>query len=81
MYRVRMDPVFAMAESFFLDGGSRLDDVKLVSLALVSERRSVACLDSQISAEPATGGRGGEKVCQWSGGVVPLRGGVITGHW
>jgi hypothetical protein len=24
---------------------------------------------------------GGAKVGQWSGGVVPLRGGVITGHW
>ena len=28
MLRV-MDPVFAMAESSFLDGGSRLDDVDL----------------------------------------------------
>jgi len=28
MYRVK-DPVFAMDESFFLDGGSRLDDVDL----------------------------------------------------
>jgi len=27
MYRVQ-DPVFAMAESFFLDGGSRLVDVE-----------------------------------------------------
>ena len=27
MYRVQ-DPVFAMDESFFLDGGSRLDDVE-----------------------------------------------------
>jgi hypothetical protein len=42
MYRVKTDPVFAMAESFFLDGGSRLDNVKLVSLALLSERKSVA---------------------------------------
>jgi hypothetical protein len=33
MYRVRMDPVFAMAESYFLDGGSRLDDVQFASLA------------------------------------------------
>jgi hypothetical protein len=24
---------------------------------------------------------GGAKVGQWSGGVVLLRGGVITGHW
>jgi len=37
-----MDPVFAMDESFFLDGGSRLDDVDLRSLASVSETRSVA---------------------------------------
>ena len=36
-----MDPVFAMDESFFLDGGSRLDDVNLRSLASVSETRSV----------------------------------------
>ena len=27
MFRVQ-DPMFAMAESFFLDGGSRLDDVR-----------------------------------------------------
>ena len=24
---------------------------------------------------------GGDKVGQWSDGVVPLRGGVKTGHW
>jgi hypothetical protein len=24
---------------------------------------------------------GGAKVGQWSGGIVLLRGGVITGHW
>ena len=41
MLRV-MDPVFAMAESSFLDGGGRLDDVDLRSLAPVSEWRSVA---------------------------------------
>ncbi len=41
MLRV-MDPVFAMEESSFLDGGSRLDDVELRSLAPVSEWRSVA---------------------------------------
>jgi hypothetical protein len=48
MYRVRMDPVFAMAESDFLDGGSRLDDVKFASLASVSEWRSVAFPDSLL---------------------------------
>jgi hypothetical protein len=42
MYRV-MDPVFAMDESFFLDGGSRLDDVDVNALTEVSEWRSVAC--------------------------------------
>ena len=31
------DPVFAMAESFFLDGGGRLDDVEIGSLTPVSE--------------------------------------------
>jgi len=41
MLRV-VDPVFAMAESSFLDGGSRLDDVNLRSLAPVSEWGSVA---------------------------------------
>jgi hypothetical protein len=41
MYRVE-DPVFAMAESFFLDGGSRLDNVDDLSLAEVSNKRSVA---------------------------------------
>src|SRR5688572_21130679 len=40
MYRVE-DPVFAMAESFFLDGGGRLDDVNLEPLSTVSGRRSV----------------------------------------
>ena len=47
MLRV-MDPVFAMAESSFLDGGSRLDDVNLKSLASVSEWRSVASPDASI---------------------------------
>jgi hypothetical protein len=37
-----MDPVFAMDESFFLDGGSRLDDVEESALAQVSAWRSVA---------------------------------------
>ena len=41
MLRV-LDPVFAMAESFFLDGGSRLDDVEENALAHVSAWRSVA---------------------------------------
>jgi hypothetical protein len=41
MYRVK-DPVFAMDESFFLDGGSRLDDLDMRSLTPVSETRSVA---------------------------------------
>ena len=41
-----MDPVFAMAESFFLDGGSRLDDVDLRSLTTVSEWRSAAHSDA-----------------------------------
>ena len=47
MYRVK-DPVFAMAESFFLDGGSRLDDVDVSSLAPVSEERSVAPLKANV---------------------------------
>ena len=41
-----MDPVFAMAESFFLDGGSRLDDVDLRSLTTVSEWRPAAHSDA-----------------------------------
>ena len=41
MYRVE-DPVFAMAESSFLDGGSRLDDVDLDPLITFSGGRSVA---------------------------------------
>ena len=41
MYRVT-DPVFAMAESSFLDGGSRLDDVEVRPLTAVSDMRSVA---------------------------------------
>ena len=40
----RLDPVFAMAESSFFDGGSRLDDVDVQTLASVSEWRSVAHL-------------------------------------
>jgi hypothetical protein len=43
MYRVK-DPVFAMAESSFLDGGSRLGDVDVQALTSVSEWRSVAHL-------------------------------------
>lgn len=43
MYRVE-DPVFAMDESFFLDGGSRLDDVEVEALTLVSEWGFVASL-------------------------------------
>lgn len=34
MYRVK-DPVFAMAESSFLDGGSRLDDFDVQALTSV----------------------------------------------
>jgi hypothetical protein len=41
MFRVK-DPVFAMDESFFLDGGSRLENVDVRSLTSVSEWRSVA---------------------------------------
>jgi hypothetical protein len=40
------DPVFAMAESFFLDGGSRLDHVEQKSLTEVSEERPVALLNA-----------------------------------
>ena len=47
MYRVK-DPVFAMAESFFLDGGSRLDDVDLRSLTKVSEWRSVTHSNASV---------------------------------
>ena len=47
MYRVK-DPVFAMAESSFLDGGSRLDDVALDPLTTFSGRRPVATPDSQL---------------------------------
>ena len=47
MYRVE-DPVFAMAESSFLDGGSRLDDVALDPLTTFSGRRPVATPDSQL---------------------------------
>lgn len=48
MYRVK-DPVFAMAESFFLDGGSRLDDVDDGALTSVSEWRSVARSGADIA--------------------------------
>lgn len=37
MYRVE-DPVFAMDESFFLDAGSRLDDVDGRSLTLRNQK-------------------------------------------
>ena len=47
MYRVK-DPVFAMAESSFLDGGSRLDDVDMQTLTSVSEWRSVARLPDKF---------------------------------
>lgn len=52
MYRVK-DPVFAMAESSFLDGGSRLDDVDVKALTPVSEWGSVA----RISVEFPNVGR------------------------
>ena len=41
------DPVFAMDESFFLDGGSRLDDVER-TLASVSEWRSVVAPSARL---------------------------------
>jgi len=51
MYRVE-DPVFAMAESYFLDGGSRLDKLNKKSLAqihsTVSEWRSIAILKTNV---------------------------------
>ncbi len=43
-----MDPVFAMDESFFLDGGSRLDDVEESALAQVSAWRSVAYREANV---------------------------------
>jgi hypothetical protein len=44
MFEVELDPVFAMAESISLDGGSRLDDRNRASLTLasVSEQRLAA---------------------------------------
>ena len=47
MYRVE-DPVFAMAESFFLDGGGRLDNFDLRSLTSVSEERAVALRKANV---------------------------------
>jgi hypothetical protein len=47
MYRVG-DPVFAMAESSFLDGGSRLVDVDLNPLITFSGWRSVATPNGQL---------------------------------
>ena len=47
MLRV-MDPVFAMDESFFLDGGSRLDDFEESALAQVSAWRSVAYREANV---------------------------------
>ena len=42
------DPVFAMAESSFLDGGSRLDEVDLDPLITFSGERSVATPDATL---------------------------------
>jgi len=47
MYRVK-DPVFAMDESSFPDGGSRLVEVEVQSLTSVSEWRSVARLPAKF---------------------------------
>lgn len=47
MYCVE-DPVFAMDESFFLDGGSRLDDVDGRTLTSVSDGRSVAPPNARV---------------------------------
>ena len=43
------DPVFAMAESYFLDGGNRLVKFVKRSLTPVSEERSVAALPANVS--------------------------------
>jgi len=47
MYCVE-DPVFAMAESSFLDGGSRLDDVDLDPLIIFSGQSPVAPPDGIV---------------------------------
>ena len=47
MYRVE-DPVFAMAESSFLDGGSRLDQVNFDPLITFSGGGSVAAPYDQL---------------------------------
>lgn len=47
MYRVE-DLVFAMDESFFLDGRSRFDDFEGKSLAQVSEGGSVATPNANV---------------------------------
>ena len=52
-------------------------DTAIHTLAfLLPEPAAVALVDAGLV--PVSGG---EKVGQWSGGVVLLRGGVITGHW
>jgi hypothetical protein len=37
--------------------------------------------DLRIEVDSLLGVSGGEKVGQWSGSAVLVRGGVITGHW
>jgi hypothetical protein len=63
MYRVK-DPVFAMAESSFLDGGSRLGDVDVQALTSVSEWRSVA----HLLAKFPNVGRCRVRHCSWEVG-------------
>jgi hypothetical protein len=38
------------------------------------------CIFLSTNSNPPIGVSGGAKVGQWSGGIVRLRGGVITGH-
>jgi hypothetical protein len=53
MYRVE-HPVFATAESSFLDGGSRLDDVDLGPLITFSGERSVNAPNTTILGSQPT---------------------------
>jgi hypothetical protein len=57
------------------------DQGELVSRAAANMIEGTASRYSLASLEALAAVSGGAKVGRWSGGVVPLRGGVITGHW
>jgi hypothetical protein len=65
-----------------MSGGSgRLPARRCASAGACKEALVHRAVRLQCQTLMGEGVSGGAKVCQWSGGIVLLRGGVITGHW